>query len=173
MRDYACIMLDYDMPDFIKEIQKAIPDDEIYFGENEEQKEKKMFGLETEPHITIVFGLENNVKFSEIEPYLFPLKEHQTILVNISTFENKMFDVLKVTAKCPKAAESNRLIMENFDVHTDFPDFNPHMTIAYMKKGKAAKYKKEILDKIDTIKPYGFNYSYSEDGEDKNEYHKL
>jgi 2'-5' RNA ligase len=62
--------------------------------------------------------------------------------------------------------------MENFDVHTDYPDFNPHMTIAYMKKGKAEKYKKEILDKIDTIKPYGFNYSYSENGKDKNEYIK-
>lgn len=171
MREYACIMLDYEMPEFIKEIQKKIPEDDIYFG-SEDDKEKNMFGIEDECHITIVYGLDNGVNFKDIEPYLFPLNEYKTILVDISTFENKNFDVLKVTAKCPKAAESNKLIMNNFDVHSDYPDFSPHMTIAYMKKGKADKYKKDILDKIDTIKPYGFNYSYNRDGEDKNEYHK-
>lgn len=168
MREYACIMLDYDMPDFIKQIQNIISDEDIYFGETEKDKKNNVYGVEDECHITIVYGLDNNVKFSEIKPYLFPLKEYQTILTNISIFENEKFDVLKVTAKCPKAEESNKLIMKNFDVHTTFKDFNPHMTIAYMKKGKADKYKKEILDKIDTIKPYGFNYSYNENGEDKN-----
>jgi endo-alpha-1,4-polygalactosaminidase (GH114 family) len=165
-------MLDYDMPEFIKEIQKEIPEEDIYYGEKGEDKKTTMFGIEHESHITIVYGLDNKVKFSEIEPYLFPLKEYQTILVNISTFENEKFDVLKVTAKCPKASESNKLIMDNFDVHTDYKDFNPHMTIAYMKKGKSEKYKKYILDKIDTIKPYRFNYSYADDGKDKNVYIK-
>lgn len=172
MREYACLMLDYGMPEFIKEIQKTIPEEDIYFGETEKEKEENMYGIEDECHITIVFGLDNDVEFKEIEKYLYPLHEYKTILVNISIFENDKFDVLKVTAKCPKAVESNNLIMENFDVHTTFKDFKPHMTIAYMKKGKADKYKKNILDKIDTIKPYGFNYSYRRDGEDKNEYHK-
>lgn len=172
MRDYACIMLDYEMPEFIREIQKEIPEDDIYFGETEKDKENSIYGLEKESHITIVFGLDNDVKFNEISKYLFPLNEYKTLLVNISTFENEIFDVLKVSAKCPKAAESNKLIMENFDVTTSFKDFKPHMTIAYLKKGKGDKYKKDILDKIYTIKPYGFNYSYRRDGEDKNEYHK-
>lgn len=172
MRDYACIMLDYDMPEFIKELQKKIPEDEIYFGESKRDIDNDIYGLEKESHITIVFGLENDVKYKEIEQYLFPLNEYKTILTNISTFENEKFDVLKVSAKCPKATESNKLINENFKVHSTHKDYNPHMTIAYLKKGKAEKYKKSILDKIDTIKPYGFNYSYSEDGEDKNEYHK-
>ncbi len=171
MREYACIMLDYKMPEFIKEIQKKIPEEDIYFG-SEDDRSKNMFGLENECHITIVYGLNNDVEFKNIEPYLFQLNEYKTILTDISTFENKNFDVLKVTAKCPKAFESNKLIMNNFDVHTDYPDYNPHMTIAYMKKGKADKYKKKILDKIDTIKPCGFNYSYHRDGEDKNEHHK-
>lgn len=172
MRDYACLMLDYEMPDFIKEIQKTIPEDEIYFGTDQEKKHNT-YGLEDEAHITVVYGLENKVSYDELKEHLFPIEDYKTILVNISTFENEKFDVLKVSAKCPKAAESNKLIMDNFDVHTDFPDFNPHMTIAYMKKGCADKYKKDILSKIDTIKPYGFNYSYSDkDGKNKNEYYK-
>lgn len=172
MRDYACIMLDYEQPEFIKEIQKSIPEEEVYFGENEEEKEKNMYGIEDEAHITICYGLENEVKFEDFKKYLFPLSNYKTILVNISTFKNEKFDVLKVDARCPKAAESNKSIMDNFEVHTDFKEFHPHMTIAYMKKGFADKYTKDMLDKIDTLIPTDFNYSYTEKGEDKNEFHK-
>lgn len=171
MREYACIMLDYNMPEFIKELQKKIPEDEIYFGTDEEKK-NNTYGIEKESHITIVYGLDNSVKYDEIKPYLFDVNDYKTILVNISTFDCDDYDVLKVTAKCPKALESNKLIMENFDVTTTYPDFKPHMTIAYLKKGEGEKYKKNILDKIDTIKPYRFNYSYSLDGKNKNEFYK-
>ena len=171
MREYACIMLDYDMPEFVKELQKSIPEEELYLGETDKDKEDDNYGLEKEAHITLVYGLNNNVKFSELEEYLLPIKEYQTILVNISTFTNDNFDVLKVGAKCPKADISNKDIMDNFNVHTDYKEYLPHMTIAYLKKGFAKKYTKDMLNKIDTIKPFGFNYSYSKDGEDKNEYY--
>lgn len=170
MREYACIMLDYEQPGFIKEIQKTIPEDEIYFGETKEQKDD--YGIETEAHISIAFGLETDVKFDDFKKHLFPLDEYKTILVNVSVFENKLFDVLKVDARCPKAAESNKLIQKDFELHTEYKDFHPHMTIAYLKKGFADKYKKSMLDKIEDIKPYEFNYSYNVDGEDKNEFYK-
>lgn len=170
MREYACIMLEYEMPNFIKEIQKKIPKEDIYFGESEEETDD--YGIEDECHITIVYGLENSVNFKDIEPYLFKLKDYQTILVNISTFENSKFDVLKVGVKCQLASESNKQINENFDVHATYKEYNPHMTIAYMKKGTAEKYKKDILDKLEIITPYEFNYSFHKDGEDKNEYYK-
>ena len=170
MRDYACIMLEYDMPEFVKELQKSIPEEELYLGKTE--KEKDDYGIENKAHITLVYGLDNKVEFKDLKQYLSPLNDYKTILVNISTFSNDDFDVLKVGAKCPKAAESNKEIMENFDVHTDFDEYIPHMTIAYLKKGFVNKYTKDMLNKIDTIKPFGFNYSYFKDGEDKNEYHK-
>ena len=169
MRDYACIMLGYKTPKFIKEIQKEIDEDDIYFGETEEDKKNNVFGMENEGHITIVYGIPMTVEFKEIKPHLKELDEYKTILVNISTFENDDFDVLKVTAKCPKAKESNKSIMDNFDITTDYPDFEPHMTICYLKKGTSKKYTKEILDRIDTIKPNYYFYSYSKDGKDVNE----
>lgn len=165
-------MLDYEQPKFIKEIQKTIPEDEIYFGETKEEKDSNMYGIEDECHITIAYGLLNSVKFDDIKKYLFPLDEYKTILINISVFENKLFDVLKVDARCPKAAESNKLIQKDYDLHTEFKDFHPHMTIAYLKKGFADKYKKSILDKIEDLKPYRFNYSYDIDGENKNDFYK-
>lgn len=172
MREYACIMLDYEQPDFIKDIQKQITDEELYLGETEEEKKTNEYGMEHDCHITICYGLPLDTKFSDIEPYLFPLSEYKTILVNVSIFENDKYDVLKVSAKCPKAKESNSNIRKNFDVKNDYPDFNAHMTIAYMKKGCAKKYTKEILDRIPTIVPHKFNHSYAIDGKNKNETHK-
>lgn len=171
MREYGCIMLDYKQPKFIKDIQDKIPEEEIYFGETKEDKENNIYGLEDESHITICYGLEDKVSFDDLKEYLFPINQYNTILVNISTFENEKFDVLKVTAKCPKASESNKLINDNFKVHSSYKEYNPHMTIAYLKKGKANKYKKDILDKIEDIKPTRFNFSSIKDGIEKNEFY--
>lgn len=172
MRDYACIMLDYEQPEFIKEIQKKISKEELYLGETQEDIDTNQYGIEDECHITICFGLENDVRFEDFKEYLFPLEDYKTILINISTFENEKYDVLKVDARCPKAKESNKLINDNFEVHTDFKDYHAHMTIAYLQKGKGKKYTKDILDKIEGMKPYEFNYSYSKNGEDINEFYK-
>lgn len=169
MRDYACIMIDYNQPDFIKQIQKRISKKDIYLGETQEDIDTNQYGIENECHITICYGLENDVKFDDFKKYLFPLNEYKTILINISLFENDLFDVLKVDAKCPKASESNKLIRDNFDVHTDFNEYHAHMTIGYLKKGRGKKYTKKLLDKIDVLTPIRFNYSYSKNGKNINE----
>ena len=172
MRDYACIMLDYEQPNFIKEIQKSIPKEDLYLGETDEDIKNNSYGIEDESHITICYGLENSVKFNDIKEYLFDIKKYNTILVNISTFKNDKFDVLKVDAKCPKAAESNKSISKNFEIHSEYKEFKAHMTIAYMKKGKADKYCKDILDKIEDMLPYRFNYSFTKNGKDVNEFYE-
>src|ERR1019366_8733596 len=102
MRDYACLMLDYKMPEFITDIQKTIPEDEIYFGTDKEKKDN-IYGIEDESHITICFGLENDVEFKDLKEYLFPINDYKTILVDVSIFDNPDYDVLKVAAKCPVA----------------------------------------------------------------------
>ena len=44
------------------------------------------------------------------------------------------------------------------------------MTIAYMQKGMADKYKKKMLDKIEELTPTSFDFSYTNDkGIDVNE----
>jgi hypothetical protein len=65
----------------------------------------------------------------------------------------------------------NKNISKNFEIHSEYKEFKAHMTIAYMKKGKADKYCKDILDKIEDMLPYRFNYSFTKNGKDVNEYY--
>lgn len=169
MYDYACLMLKYEQPKFIKELQKQIPEEELYYGENGDEKEN--FGLEHQSHVTLCYGLENDVKFKDFQQYLYKLDDYKSIIVNISVFENDDFDVLKCDVKCPKANETNKKLMDNFKVHSDYPDYHAHMTIAYLKKGNADKYTKKSLDKIETLKPIEFTYSYFDGKGDKYEHY--
>lgn len=50
-------------------------------------------------------------------------------------------------------------IKENFELHSDYKDYHPHMTIAYLKPFLGKKYKKQMLDKIEELTPTNFNFS--------------
>lgn len=170
-KNYACLMLDFEMPKFIKELQKKIKDEDVFLIDD------TSYGLEKDSHITILYGLENDVTISDLKKYLFPLKDYMSLLTSITTFENDEYDVLKVDVKCPKAEESNKLIRDNFKTHNKFKDYHAHMTIAYLKKGKGDEYVKDILDKIESYIPTSFSYSWYEDDNDpdskKKEFFKL
>ena len=170
-KNYACLMLDFEMPKLIKELQKKIKIDDIFLAEDAN------YGLEKECHVTIVFGLENDVTVSDLKKHLSPLKDYRALLTSITKFENEEYDVLKVDVKCPKAEESNKLIRDNFKTHNKFKDYHAHMTIAYLKKGKGDEYVKKLLDKFESFTPTTFSYSWYEDDNDpysrKKEYFKI
>lgn len=44
-REYAFLMIDYEMPTFIKDLQNKIPKNELYFGTDEEKKKIINMGL--------------------------------------------------------------------------------------------------------------------------------
>ena len=41
-REYAFLMIDYEMPTFIKDLQNKIPKNELYFGTDEEKKDNQV-----------------------------------------------------------------------------------------------------------------------------------
>ena len=58
----------------------------------------------------------------------------------ISLFENPEFDVVKLEVnKTPKLEEIYKNLSE-FPNSNQFPDYKPHITIAYVKKGLGQKY---------------------------------
>lgn len=168
-REYAFLMIDYEMPSFIKDLQNKIPNNELYFGTDEEKKDNQ-YGFEKESHVTLAPCLDSDVDINKLKELLLPLKEYKCILNNISIFENDNYDVLKADVKCPNMHKTYNKIKENFELHSAYKKYHPHMTIAYMQKGMADKYKKKMLDKIEELTPTSFDFSYTNDkGIDVNE----
>ena len=146
-RNYNCIMVGYGPIEKIEKIQESIDENDI-------------LQLEKEPHITLLYGLYENVTWDDVKKYLSPLEEYKTMLYNISLFENDEFDVLKMDINSDKMIKTNKLLRDNLPHDDLHPEYHPHMTIAYLKAGTGKKYEKNMLDRIIGITPTEFLYSY-------------
>ena len=143
--DYGCVMvgLDTDSKDWNK-IQTQIDEDDIYFGDGTNGG----FGRELDPHVTILFGLHADVSDKEIEERVTDIKKPEITLQKISAFENELFDVLKFDVESPDLHKLNKKFSE-LSHTTDYPNYHPHATICYLKKGESKKHIKELS----TIEP--------------------
>lgn len=162
-REYAFLMVDYETPSIIKDLQKKIPSRELYTEEDNED-----YGLEKQSHVTLVPCLDNDIDIDKLKSYLKPIDEYDIVLTDISKIECEKFDVLKCAVKSKALKDTNKEIVDKFETHSEYKDYNPHMTIAYMKKGMADKYLKKILDKLILLKAKNFNFSYFDGNKDKN-----
>jgi 2'-5' RNA ligase len=138
--EYGCVMaiVNEETSNKIIEIgKKLIPDDILYFEEGQD------YGREREPHVTIKFGLTENYgkdKMGEIFTKVDPFK---ITLVAIDIFSNPKFDVIKFNVESDVLKKLNALFnrLPNED---EYPIYQPHMTLAYVKHGKGRRFKKQI-----------------------------
>lgn len=154
-------MVDYAMPEFVKDLQKKIKESELYIDEDGN------YGLEKESHVTLFPCFDNDVDLEEIKKYLRDLGDYKIFLSDISKFECEDYDVLKCSAKSFVLEETNAELKKHFVSHSDHKVYKPHLTIAYLKQGMADKYLKEILPSLPVLAPKCFHYSWYEDGEQK------
>ena len=78
-REYAFLMVEYETPKFIKDLQNSIKKEELYFEENSND-----YGLEKESHVTLVPCLDNDVSLNELKKYLKnPLSALDTFLKGV------------------------------------------------------------------------------------------
>jgi 2'-5' RNA ligase len=109
-----------------------IPDKELYTAE-------EGYGKETEPHVTALYGLKTrNPK--EVEDVIKNFGDVELELGKTSLFKNDKYDVLKVDVKSDDLKKLNKTLRDNLDYTSDFPDYTPHLTIAYLKPGEGQKY---------------------------------
>ena len=162
-REYAFLMIDYEGNDFIEKIQSKIKKEHLYTEEDNDD-----YGIEKNPHVTLVPCLNNDVDINKLKTYLDDISEYDIILTDLSKFECENFDVLKCAVKSNKLIETNKKIGKDFETHSEYKDYTPHLTIAYMKHGMADKYIEEILPKLIHLKPKNFHFSYvDENNEEK------
>lgn len=110
-----------------------IKEDDLY------DKDQPHYGRENEFHITILYGLHaNNSK--HIQKLLEKETPIKLELKETSIFESKEYDVVKFTVKSEDLKRFNKKIVKNCDHTTNFPQYSPHCTIAYVKKGTGKKY---------------------------------
>lgn len=131
-RSYSCLMLDCKThKKELKAIQSNIDKADIYDDE-------EGHGLETEPHITVLYGIhEQDPEKVKKKLNLFPVTYTFT---KLSLFENEKYDVLKCSVESDDLKELNKQCTDNLDYTNSYPDYIPHMTVAYLLPGTGKKY---------------------------------
>jgi 2'-5' RNA ligase len=121
-----------DFKNSLKEIQNQIDKEDLY---NEEG-----YGLETEPHITVLYGIhEQDPVIVKQSLDLVPVEYE---LTGLSLFENEKYDVLKCTVESEDLKKLNKKCCELLEFTNDYPDYIPHLTVAYLNPGMGKKYLK-------------------------------
>lgn len=129
-KDYSCAMFVLDAPgkSLIEKLTDMISKSDL--------AEK---GIEDEPHITIKYGLHTNDAddvANVVSGFPGPVKVK---LGKLSLFKHDDFDVLKIDVVSPALHRLNRRLCKL--PHTDtFPDYKPHLTLAYVDAGQGDKY---------------------------------
>jgi hypothetical protein len=132
---YGCAMLYFSLPE-MESIHLKISSEDLYTETGNDS-----YGLETEPHVTLLYGIHSD-DVDDVD--LFNVCEQHNysgITVHtVSAFKNEKFEVLKFEVQGNGLRECNRELMKTFPYTSDYPDYHPHCTIAYLKPGTSDKY---------------------------------
>lgn len=150
--EYGCAMIYYDFPELF-EIQKMISPDDIYTESGDDT-----YGLEDKPHTTLLYGFHNTVSPNEVLDVINTFTFPKLKLFNVSCFNSDKYDVLKFDVDCPMLHSVNSKL-KNFPHTSSFPNYHPHSTIGYIKKGLGKKYVDQFKDLSYEVHPKSIVYS--------------
>jgi len=157
---YGCVMLYFDFPE-INKIHDAINPNDIY-----EEDGDKTFGLEDEPHTTLLYGLHPEVSLDEVKKILNSYTYYPCTIKNASLFKNEKYDVLKFDVEGKNLHETNN-DLKRYPFTSDYPDYHPHLTIGYIKPGFGKKYTKMLKEIEFKLIPQYVVYSHPDGTKDK------
>lgn len=162
--DSGAVMLKLDVPKkWWDKMTSKIDKDDVYVEDGD-----RTFGIEDEPHITVLYGLDKDVPNEDVEEIVEKIKPFEIELKNISAFENEKYDVLKFDIDNDYLHELNKMFKE-LPYKNDFPDYKPHATIGYLKVGTSKEYVGE-LDDEESLTIGVEEVVYSRGGGDKKTY---
>jgi hypothetical protein len=153
VHQYGCAMVYFDFP-YITELHKWIAPEHLYTEDADNS-----YGAEQNPHVTLLFGLHSGeiddlkvLEMCKAKPI------GQITLQNASLFESENYDVLKYDAVNSVLNEINRELSQ-LPHTTNFPDYHPHSTVAYIKKGLGKMYAEKLVGQTHTVVPTKIVYS--------------
>lgn len=144
INDYGCVMLYFDFPR-MSEIHSLINENDIFINPDDDS-----YGLEDEPHCTLLYGLHEGVTIKDVLNSLRNITFGDCRIHTPSLFENERYDVLKFEVGYPTRGgaflhKANQQL-KKFPYTSEYPNYHPHLTIAYLKNGMGKKYV-DILNK--------------------------
>lgn len=97
-------------------------------------------GREDHVHVTVKYGIHISDP-TAIQAHLAKLKPLKARLGKVTLFDTSPeHDVVKIDVVSSDLHRLNKHISKNFEVTDTYPDYKPHVTIAYVKKGLGSKY---------------------------------
>lgn len=151
---YSCLM--FDLP---FSFQKRIVDWSNENIKKEDLYKSKEYGIEEDPHITLLYGLLPKYQKKDIYQYIKNIKPVRIRFGKTSIFKNPQYDVLKLDIISNDIVKLNKDVKDNFEYRTDYPNYKPHCTLAYLKKGKGDKYKnKKFISNSINLKDLIFSH---------------
>ena len=131
--DFGCVMLYFDFPE-LAELQHQILVDDIYFESGD-----KTFGLEDEPHCTLLYGLHKTVSVEDVRRVIEGFTYSSCDVHTPSLFKSEKYDVLKFEVDGENIYETNKALIE-YPYTNSYSTYNPHLTVAYLQPGRGEKY---------------------------------
>lgn len=161
--EYGCVMLyPTSIPNWNKHVS-IIDKEDIYDNDTHD------YGLEKEPHITVLYGIHiDETDPKDIKEVMETFEPQEITIDEISIFSNDWndYDVVKYNVPAPPELRGyNKLLKNKFPFTSDFPKYNPHITIGYVKKDAGKKYVGKV--KSFKVKFDKAVYSYKEFKKDK------
>ena len=134
-----CVMVGLPKLQSLTEFIQGIPEADLFLPEN------RSYGREVKPHITVLYGIQP-VSETVTKNILSKIPARITAtLGEVSVFENCSgpdgnFDVVKVDVSSPHLTRINEALRKTVEYKNDYPDYKPHVTIAYVKPGMGKKF---------------------------------
>lgn len=159
---FGCVLVRYDLPDWQNFLLDTlgILEEDIYYipGEN--------YGLEDSPHMTLLYGLHTEVTDQEVQSCFTDtsLDDFKVQIDGVQLFENTNYDVVKLTVVNTPILQKVHEKLSKLPNSDKYPNYNPHITCAYVKKGTGQKYIKDYKNQFEQIlniaftKPNGPEY---------------
>ena len=134
--DYGCVMIEIPFDNWNK-ITSLINKEDIYYGNDDS------YGIQDNPHLTLFYGLHDDVTEEMVKSVFDNIDKINIKVKGIGIFENKDFDVVKLNVISDEILKGINRELSKFPNSNEFPDYSPHITIGYVKKGMGKKYLKQ------------------------------